>query len=140
MRKAVDTNVFIRLFVNDSPDQHKRANAVFDEHTVFVANTVVLETEWVLRSVFGYPRAEIVRLMNAALRIRSIQFQDLELVRQAVLALARGMDFADALHMFSATDCDEMFSFDDRFRRKSSKIAGSIKVTTPPKVSISNRN
>lgn len=140
MRKAVDTNVFVRLFVNDSPDQYRRANAVFDAHTVYVSNTVLLETEWVLRSVYGYSSDQIVRLLNAALKVRSIEFQDILIVSKAVSALEQGMDFADALHLFSATECDEMFSFDAPFRKKSSKIPGSIMVTVPPKVPMPKPN
>jgi predicted nucleic-acid-binding protein len=136
MRKAVDTNVFVRLFVEDNPDQYRRANAVFDAHTVFVLNTVLIESEWVLRSIYNFSPKQIVPLMQAALEVRSIEFEDIQIVRKAVSAFALGMDFADAIHLFSAIDCDEFFSFDDPFRRKALKVPNSIKVTDPPKVPI----
>ena len=134
MRKAVDTNVFVRLFVEDNPDQYRRANAVFDAHTVFVLNTVLIESEWVLRSIYHFSPVQIVPLMQAALEVRSIEFEDIQIVRKAVSAFAGGMNFADAMLLFSAVDCDEIFSFDAPFRRKALKVPNSIKVTEPPKV------
>lgn len=50
---AVDTNVVVRLLTNDHAAQAKRAVALFRANPIFVAKSVLLETEWVLRYSYG---------------------------------------------------------------------------------------
>jgi predicted nucleic-acid-binding protein len=48
---ALDTNVLVRLLVNDDPAQAELAAACIDASVgCFVPITVALELEWVLRS------------------------------------------------------------------------------------------
>src|SRR4051794_38106813 len=61
---AIDTNVVVRYLTGDHPEQSPRARALIDSHEVFVGTTVLLEAEWVLRSAYGYPPAQV----GAALR------------------------------------------------------------------------
>lgn len=61
---AVDTNVVIRFLTGDDATQHKRAVALFERHTIWLAKTVLLECEWVLRSAFGFTAAEIARAFH----------------------------------------------------------------------------
>lgn len=46
---AFDTNVLVRLLVNDDLAQAKRAMARLLSDTVCISRSVLLETEWVLR-------------------------------------------------------------------------------------------
>ena len=48
---AFDTNLLVRLAVNDNIEQATIAEVLLNEHEVFVSRPVLLETEWVLRSV-----------------------------------------------------------------------------------------
>ena len=48
---AIDTNVVVRYLTDDHPGQSPRARGLIDGQAVFVAVTVILEVEWVLRSV-----------------------------------------------------------------------------------------
>ena len=60
---AVDTNVVVRLLTGDNPAQAARARAIFQRETVFVVKTVILvETEWVLRSLY---RFDAIRILDA---------------------------------------------------------------------------
>ncbi len=54
MPVVIDTNVLVRLATGDHAHQHARAQALFAAEPVRVLLTVVLETEWVLRSRYGY--------------------------------------------------------------------------------------
>ena len=47
---AIDTNVIVRLLVRHDDEQLRRAKSLLASSEVFVANTVMLECEWVLRS------------------------------------------------------------------------------------------
>jgi predicted nucleic acid-binding protein len=50
---AVDTNLIVRYLTGDHPKQSAKARAVIDGEDVFVSTAVALETEWVLRRVYG---------------------------------------------------------------------------------------
>lgn len=51
---AVDTNILVRLLAHDDPEQPSRCQRLIESEQVFVATTVLLETEWVMRSAFRY--------------------------------------------------------------------------------------
>ena len=53
---ALDTNVLVRLLVNDDPAQAEQAAALIDASAAcFVPITVALELEWVLRGAYKLP-------------------------------------------------------------------------------------
>ena len=49
---AFDTNIIVRYLTGDHPQQSRKAKALIDSEHIFVCTTVLLETEWVLRSVY----------------------------------------------------------------------------------------
>lgn len=49
---ALDTNVVVRFLVNDDDQQAQRARALIAAGNVHIPPTVLLETEWVLRSAY----------------------------------------------------------------------------------------
>jgi predicted nucleic-acid-binding protein len=118
---AVDTNVVIRFLTGDDVAQHKRAVALFERHTIWLARTVLLECEWVLRSAFGFTAAEIARAFHGLIHLPGVRCEDFPAVSEAVAALAKGMDFADALHFISSREAgsEEGFaSFDACFVKR----------------------
>ena len=48
---AVDTNVVVRLLAQDDPKQ-AAARTLFAAGPIWIAKTVLLETEWELRTVY----------------------------------------------------------------------------------------
>ena len=118
---AVDTNVVVRFLTGDDAAQHKRAVALFAEHTVWLPKTVLLECEWVLRSAFGFTAVEIARAFHGLIRLPDVRCEDLPAVSEAVAALGKGMDFADALHLASSREAgakEGFASFDARFVKR----------------------
>ena len=57
--RAVDTNVLVRYYLRDDPAQARLAEGVLSAGAVFVPKTVVLELEWVLRSVAEQPAGKV---------------------------------------------------------------------------------
>jgi predicted nucleic-acid-binding protein len=131
MRLAVDTNVLARALVDDGSVQAERSRQCFVDHEVYIADTVLLETEWLLRSRLEIPRAEVNRLFSRLAAAPSARFDDVTKIADAITAHAKGLDFADALHLLAARDCDAMTTFDEQFIRRSGKIAGAIPVRKP---------
>ena len=129
---AVDTDVVVRFLADDDPAQHKRAVALFRAHTVWLAKTVVLETEWVLRSAFGFAADGIARALSGLIRLPQVRCEDARAVTSAIEALVAGLDFADALHLASSGGADEGFaSFDARFVKRARKHWPDLAVRTP---------
>ena len=120
---AIDTNLVIRYLTNDHPKQSPRARALIDGQSVFVAVTVMLEVEWVLRSTYDYRPAEVARAMRAFAGLPTVTVEDGAVVARALDLAENGMDFADALHLGKAAHCDGMVSFDRKFV-KAAKAAG----------------
>lgn len=126
---AIDTNVVVRLLTGDHPQQSAKAKALFQRETIFVALTVLLETEWVLRSAYRLQPARVVGALRALAGLRNVVIQDAPILAKALAWAERGMDFADALHLAQAGDCDGFVSFDGRLA-KAAKRAGAENVTS----------
>jgi predicted nucleic-acid-binding protein len=118
---AVDTNVVVRLLVNDDPDQARRAALLFTSHEVFIPKTVLLETEWVLRGVYRLETARVNSALRAFLSLQRLVIEDEEVVFQALEHHAAGIDFADALHLASSCRAGSFVTFDVRLRTSATK-------------------
>ena len=56
---CVDTNIIVRFLTHDDDQQYKKAYSIFDSYDVFISDTVVVETEWVLRYVYDFSPEDI---------------------------------------------------------------------------------
>ena len=127
---AVDTNVLVRYLTADHPRQSPKARALIDSEQVFVCTTVLLETEWVLRSVYGFASLEVVEALRAFAGLPTVTLEDAALTAKALDWSARGMDFADALHLARARDCDAFVSFDRQFAKTANALS-DVEIRTP---------
>ena len=87
---------------------------------VFVSDTVLLETEWILRGTFRFAREEVLRALAAFVALPSVHVRDVDAADEALRLMAAGMDFADALHLVSAENCDAFITFDRALARRAS--------------------
>lgn len=115
--RAVDTNVVVRYLTGDDPEQAARAKEVFATGRTFVTTTVLLEGDWVLRSAYGFARAEVAVAIRALAGLADVTVENPVLLAEALDRVERGMDFADALHLGAAAQCESVLTFDRRFIR-----------------------
>jgi len=127
---AIDTNLIVRYLTGDHPEQAATARALIDGNEVFIGMTVLLETEWVLRSVYGYAASSITKALRGFAGLPHVTLENPAMVTQALDWTEAGLDFADALHLARAADCASFASFDERFARTANKL-GTIKVRAP---------
>ena len=120
---AIDTNLIVRYLTGDHPKQSPRARALIDGQAVFAAVTVMLETEWVLRSAYGYRSADVARALRAFAGLPTVTIEDGPVIATALDLAENGMDFADALHLCKSAHCDGLVTFDQKFV-KAAKAAG----------------
>lgn len=128
---AVDTNVLARALVDDGSDHTARALRCLRDNQVLVTETVVLETEWLLRSRLGLGRRAINNLFSMLLSLPNVLFEDRSKVVEAVAAHGKGLDFADALHLLNAQGCEAMLSFDRDFAKRAAALPSLLPVREP---------
>ena len=121
---AVDTNVIVRFLTRDDARQFASADTLIRTENVYVCATVLLETEWVLRSVYGYAPTRIAAALHDLVALPRVTVEDPAAVAQALKWSADGMDFADALHLARTQQCEGFVSFDRRLARTASSVAG----------------
>ena len=115
---AVDTNILVRLLTQDEPAQAAIAKAMFAHEQIWIAKTVLLETEWVLRRAYGFNRQSIQIAFTMLMGLPNVHVED-EVIFPAVLALAdQGIDFADAVHLESRPNDALLASFDATFIKR----------------------
>ena len=129
---ALDTNILARYYVREdgaARAQQEIARAVIERGTqLFVAKTVVLELEWVLRGGYGHPPKNVCRVIEHLLSLDHVEVEDRAVVESALGNLRKGLDFADALHHASSRACEAFLTFDARgFAAKARRLA-----ITPP--------
>jgi predicted nucleic-acid-binding protein len=127
---AIDTNLVVRYLTRDHPAQSAQARSLIDAQDVFVCTTVLLECEWVLRSVYGFDNGALVKSLRGFAGLPHVTIEDADLAAQALDWMEAGIDFADALHLTKTAGCDGFVSFDRPFARDANRL-GSVKVTVP---------
>jgi predicted nucleic-acid-binding protein len=102
---ALDTNVLVRYVVQDDPKQARVAQRYIEQCadqdvSLFLPTSVILETEWVLRSVYLFSKDSVIAVFVGLLEAREMMFQDEPSFERAVFFYREhNIDFADCLHL-----------------------------------------
>jgi len=123
---AVDTNVLVRLLTGDDPKQAAAARSLFAAEPIWIAKTVLLETGWVLQSVYGFPDDAIRDAFTRLLGLKDVHTEDKASVAAALALTTHGIEFADALHLSSRPPGAGFVTFDQAFVRRAKRagVAG----------------
>ncbi|MEA3279208.1 MAG: type II toxin-antitoxin system VapC family toxin [Thermodesulfobacteriota bacterium] len=120
--KALDTNVLVRFLVRDDKQQAEIIYKIFkqaesDKEVFFVPLLVVLETVWVLESVYKIPRQDILDSINELILMPILVFETQSAILNFVFsARETKMDLSDLLIAHSAkfSGCECVLTFDKR--------------------------
>jgi predicted nucleic-acid-binding protein len=115
---AVDTNVVVRLLTGDDARQAARASALFRAEEIWLSKSVILETEWVLRSLYRFRGDRLCAAMLALTSLPKVRVEDPAAVSRALGWTSLGMDFADALHLASRSESANFVSFDEKLVKR----------------------
>lgn len=102
---SLDTNVLVRLLVQDDAEQTLAARMLVSDHaklseTLFVPTTVALELEWVLRSRYKFSKADILTAFGVVLASVELEFESEQALEQALVHYEDGhADLADYFHL-----------------------------------------
>ena len=119
--RAVDTNLIVRALVRDDAAQAAAAEAVLANEPVFIPVTVMLELEWVLRSRYGFEPDKLSQAFTLLCALPNLTVGEAAAVHQAAARLAKGWDFADALHHALSEGCVDFLSFDDHLVKRAAR-------------------
>ena len=126
---AVDTNVLVRLLTQDDPKQAAAARSLFEAGPIWIAKTVLLETGWVLGSLYGFDQSAIRDAFTKLLGLRNVHAEDESSVADALALTAHGIGLADAMHLSSRPPGSHFVSFDRSFIRRANR-AGVTRIST----------
>jgi predicted nucleic-acid-binding protein len=124
---AVDTNIVVRLLVRDDPAQAAHATALVRDNRVLLLTSVLLETEWVLRSRYRVPRGTILDGLRRLVGLDQVTLDQPAIATRALDAFAAGLDLADALHLAGSGAATEFATFDRALAHR----AGALGLAPP---------
>lgn len=120
--QAVDTNILIRFLTEDDAEQAARATSLLRRKEIWIAKTVLLETVWVLRSLYAFDQPRIMEALRALAGLDHVSLEDSADIARAFELADAGVDFADALHLVSMGAADTFITFDKKFATKARKL------------------
>jgi predicted nucleic-acid-binding protein len=122
---ALDTNAVVRMVIEDDENQAKTVQevvAIAEKNSVqmIILSEVLIETVWVLESVYRCTREDISQFLEVLISTSTFTFPDSTVIRNAAAYYKKGGDFADLLIVFQARKCQakKFFSFDKNLQKK----------------------
>jgi len=122
---ALDTNALVRMLIEDDIKQAKMVEetiALAEKKTVqiLILSEVLVETIWVLESVYQCTREEISQFLETLIFTPTFSFVDPQVIRRATHEYKKGGDFADLLIVYQAKEhqVKKFFSFDKKLQKK----------------------
>lgn len=115
---AVDTNVVVRLLAQDNQPQFRKSLQLFQEQEIFIPDTVILETEWVLRFAYQFQPVQVCQALRNLFGLPNVRLSDAGKMVQVLQWHENGLDFADAFHLLQSQQCSAFYTFDDKFLKK----------------------
>jgi predicted nucleic-acid-binding protein len=119
---AVDTNIIVRLLTQDDVEQYHKSTQLFDSNDIFIADSVILECEWVLRFAYQFGARQINTALTKLFGLQNVHVNHPALLAQALKWHLQGMDFADAFHLAFSQHCKAFYSFDKKMVKAAKAI------------------
>lgn len=127
---GLDTNILVRFFAQDDPEQSKKANELMEslsaESPGYVSQVALVEAVWVLRSCYDVEREQMKDIIDSMIGTKELVVEGADTVRKALRTFAASVkaDFSDCLIERSghAAECEYTATFDVN----ASKVAGML--------------
>jgi predicted nucleic-acid-binding protein len=100
---SIDSNVLIRILVDDDPAQAQKARALVsriakEQGKIFLHQIILIETLWVLKRVYGFSKKELISVIEDLLVYDLFTISNSETVEHALEYYKEGKaDFSDYL-------------------------------------------
>lgn len=118
---GIDTNVLLRLLVDDDPEQRKAVLAfgqgLGHSFVGFVTLISLVEIDWALRKQYGFSKPESASALRKITQLRGVEVQSADTVVKALRGVENGVgDFADVLiaHLCLDAGCNHVVTLDKK--------------------------
>jgi predicted nucleic acid-binding protein len=130
--RALDTNILVRLVIDDDEAQTAAATALLSSGERFlVTTTVLIETAQVLKSL-GISKMAVIASLEALMTLPSLVIHPAIDAAAALVAMRSGLDVADAIHVYAAAERSSAFVTSDRdLVKRAKKARSSLRVELP---------
>ena len=118
---SVDTNIVVRLLTQDDKQQYEISFKLFQSE-IFICDTVILETEWVLRFAYKFAPSNIYQAFTKLFGLENVYLTNANKIAQILEWYQLGLDFADAFHLAQSQHCTQMYTFDRKFINKAKNL------------------
>lgn len=121
---ALDTNVLLRLLLNDDAAQTSKARQAIETfeargEPVLLNDIVLAEAVWTLRGRYATSKADLLRMLRALLDTATFVFESRDVAHAAITLFEHSsVDFPDCLIAAknSAAGCSHTLTFDRAMR------------------------
>lgn len=121
---AFDTNALVRMLIEDNKNQARIVQKVVtlaeqNSLQIIILPEVLIETVWVLESIYRCNREEISQFLELLISTSTFTFPDTTVIRNAAKHYKKGGDFADLLIVGQAMkwQAKKFFSFDKKLQK-----------------------
>lgn len=119
----VDTNIILRLILDDSPILSPKARIIFEkiarsETKAFVSLLTISEVIFTLERSYKIPKTEIVKSLSLMFKLAGLAVEKQKLVQQAFIFYTdKNISFPDAYHIafMEHKNLSQIYSFDEDF-------------------------
>ncbi|MEQ1838785.1 MAG: type II toxin-antitoxin system VapC family toxin [Verrucomicrobiales bacterium] len=126
---ALDTNIIVRFLVQDDEAQFQKVLRLLSgkRSAFFVCDLVLVETDWVLRSLYDWTHAEVADAFARLTTIHNLTFENEARLRASLKGLREGADLADELIVRTSADngASAFSTFDKDIVRRHKPFASS---------------
>ena len=120
---SVDTNILVRLLTRDDQAQYLLSYNLFKHQSIFISDTVILETEWVLRYAYEYSASDICHAFRRVFGLKNVFLNNAQLVAKVIDWHEQGLDFSDAFHLANSQHLKVLKTFDQQFIKRSENLS-----------------
>lgn len=124
---GLDTNVLVRYLAQDDEVQLRAVLRLLMKKnaTFFVCDLVLIETDWVLTSLYHWTADEIAEVFGRLLTIQNLAFEDEGRIRAALRAMRQGADLSDELILDRCRNmgCKSVATFDRAMAKRHQSFA-----------------
>jgi predicted nucleic-acid-binding protein len=129
--KAIDTNLVIRLLLDDDPVQSTKVKALLESEDVVISPTVLLETLWVLESRYGATDEVLLDCVSALARFATVTIGRPEQSAEFFRLWQGGLAPQDAAHLAFVEEVDAFVTFDRALVKRATKLGSTIAAELP---------
>ena len=116
MKIAVDTNILVRVILQDDLAQAKLANDLLRQSSLIIISLPCLcAVVWVLRSWAKFSNERFALILQKLLKIPNVEVNRIA-TQNGIKMLQKGGDFADAIMEYEGNilGCEMFYSFDKK--------------------------